>query len=247
MKLRSIIIALTLAASCCLPTVAQQPAAATLGDADTLRVDSVVSAVSTAISKPSKPKKVRPFGIAVGADLVGVGMRLAGCDWRQMEVLGRINIKDKYFPIFEMGLGEADHEGREIDNRYKTRAPYFRLGIDYNFNKKRNGNRLFLGVRYAFSAYNYEIHTGTPLTDPVWNTSQSIDYSSLHGRTQWAEVVLGVETRLWSIVRMGWDMRVKFRLHQNADPVCDPWYVPGLGKNSDSAVWGGTFKLLFDI
>ena len=247
MKLRTIIIAMTLAIGCCLHAAAQEPVAATVEDADTLQVDSVINALATALSKPAKEKKVRPFGIAVGADLVGVGMRLAGCDWRQMEVLARINIKDKYFPIFEMGLGEANHEGREIDNRYKTRAPYFRIGVDYNFNKKRNGNRLFLGVRYAFTAYNYEIYSGSPLADPVWGTSQMIEYSGLHGRNQWAEIMLGVETRLWSIVRMGWDMRMKFRLHESVDPICEPWYVPGFGKNGSSSTWGGTFKILFDI
>lgn len=245
MKLRIII--LTLAFCCTLPSLAQQPESAQVADADTLHVDSVMNVLSSAAGKPSKPKKVRPFGIAVGGDLVGFGMRVAGCDWRQMEVLGRLNIKDKYFPVFEMGIGEADHEGREIDNRYKTRAPYFRLGADYNFTKKHNGNRLFLGIRYAFSAYNYDILAASPLTDPVWGDSRIINYSGLHGRNQWAEVVLGVETRLWTIVRMGWDMRIKFRIHERVDPICEPWYVPGFGKNGSSSVWGGTFKLLFDI
>ena len=254
MKQRLFLLALLLAAAlqpACTHTVwgepESRPDTVSTAVADTVPTDTVILTLPSALQKKKSQKKVRPFGIAVGADLVGAGMRLVGCDWRQMEVLARINIKDKYFPIFEMGIGEADHEGREIDNRYKTRAPYFRVGADYNFTKKHNGNRLFLGLRYAFSAYNYDIYSHTPLADPVWGTPSIIDYSGLHGRTQWAEVVLGVETRLWSIVRMGWDMRVKFRLHQNADPICEPWYVPGMGKTGGSTVWGGTFKILFDI
>lgn len=214
---------------------------------DTLHLDSVAAAMQQAVTGQKKPKKVRPFGIAVGADLVGVGMRLVGCDWRQMEVLARINIKDKYFPIFEMGIGEADHEGREIENRFKTRAPYFRVGADYNFTKKHNGNRLFLGLRYGFSAYNYDVLSSQLLTDPVWLQTAPVQYTGLHGRNQWAEVVLGLETRLWSIVRMGWDMRVKFRIHESVDPIGEPWFVPGFGKNNSSTIWGGTFKILFDI
>ena len=253
MKHLTPVITLLLAVAC-LPLSAQKPVAASVEATDTLQLDSVLTEMVYAgaeafgiAPKTKKPKKVRPFGIAVGADMVGFGMRLAGCDWRQMEVLARLQIKDKYFPIFEMGLGEADHEGRETDNLYKTRAPYFRIGADYNFTKKHNGNRLFLGIRYAFSAYNYEIHSAEPVTDPVWHTSQPIDYTGLHGRNQWAEIVLGVETRLWSIVRMGWDMRIKFRLHENVDPICEPWYVPGYGKNASTTTWGGTFKILFDI
>ena len=210
-------------------------------------VDSVATEVGKHAHRHKRQKKVRPFGIAVGADFVGVGMKVAGCDWSQMEVLARINIKDKYFPIFEMGLGEADHEGRETDNRFKTRAPYFRIGADYNFTKKHNGNRLFLGLRYGFSAYNYDFTSASPLTDPVWGDSHPINFTGLDGRSHWAEVMFGLETRLWSIVRMGWDIRLKFRLHDNVSSIGDPWYIPGYGKTDSSTTWGGTFKLLFDI
>lgn len=242
------ILAVLLLMAALLPADAQDKAEplATM-PADTIQADSLAGAIADAVAPQKKTKKVRKFGVAVGADLVGAGMKLAGCDWSQMEVLARLNFKDKYFPIFEMGIGEADHEGREIDNRYKTRAPYFRVGADYNFTKKHNGNRLFLGLRYGFSAYNYDVLSPTPLTDPVWNESRIVNYTGLHGRNQWAEVVLGVETRLWSIVRMGWDMRIKLRIHENVDPIGQPWYVPGFGKNGSSTVWGGTFKVLFDI
>ena len=194
------------------------------------------------------PKKVRFIdGVAVGADLCGLGMKLAGCDWSQMEVLARLSIYDKYFPIFELGIGEADHEGRELDNHFSVRAPYFRVGADFNFTKKHNGNRLFLGLRYGFSAYNYDIDSPVPLVDPVWKQQQELQLHDLSGNAHWAEIVFGLETRLWTIVRLGWDARFKFRIKQKADAVGNPWFVPGYGKNDGSTSWGGTFKLLFDI
>ena len=194
-----------------------------------------------------EPKKPRFFGIAVGADLVGATMKVTGCDWSQMEVFGRLAFRDKFFPIFEMCLGEADHEGRELDNRFHTRAPYFRIGCDYNMSKNHNGNRFLLGLRYGFSAFNYDITSPSALSDPYWGTSMPVDYTGLHGRAQWVEAVIGLETRLWTIVRMGWDMRFKFRISQHTDAIGAPWYVPGYGKNASGSTWGGTFKLIFDI
>ena len=229
-----IIASLTLAIAVAMPMAAQTPN--TEGEA--------VEAVTDAL----QAKKVHFFnGVGVGIDLVGPVMKVAGSDWSQLEVLARINLLDKYFPIFELGLGDADHEGREIDNHFSVRAPYFRVGLDYNFNKKHNGNRLFLGLRYGFSAYNYDFDSPVPLEDPEWGGTQELSLHDLHGSSHYAEIVVGLETKLWSIVRLGWDVRFKFLLKQNSALNGDPWYIPGYGKNGTSLTWGGTFKLLFDI
>ena len=61
------------------------------------------------------------------------------------------------------------------------------------------------------------------------------------------EMVIGVETKLWSFVRLGWDLRAKMRISQKAPETGEPWYFPGFGKNTAGLVWGGSFKLVFDI
>lgn len=205
--------------------------------------------VLDAVEEAVKPKKEVHFfnGVGVGADLVGLVMKAAGSDWSQLEVLARVNLLDKYFPVFEFGLGEADHEGRELDNRFKVRAPYFRVGADYNFNKKHNGNRLFFGLRYGFSAYKYDFFSATPLYDQIWRESEPLDLRDLSGRSHWGELVVGIETRLWTIIRLGWDMRFKFFIKHNVATQGEPWYVPGYGKTASDIGWGGTFKILFDI
>ena len=185
--------------------------------------------------------------MAVGVDLVGVGMKVVGCDWSQMEAMVRVSFKDKYFPIFELGIGEGNHEGRDLDNTFSVRAPYFRIGADYNFTKKNNGNHLFAGLRYGFSAYKYDLDSGTPITDPVWGDSAPFSMHGQKGSTHWAEAVFGVETRIWKIVRMGWDIRFKLRIKQNSASVGPPWYIPGFGKMQEGLSWGGTFKVIFDI
>ncbi|MBR4534656.1 MAG: hypothetical protein IKO85_09000 [Bacteroidaceae bacterium] len=215
---------------------------------DSTTVADAAEAVAEILGK--KPEKKVHFinGFGVGADLVGLIQKIAGSDWSQMEVLARMNIKERFFPVFELGLGEADHEGRDLDNRFHVRAPYFRVGCDYNIRAKHvDGNRLFVGLRYGFSFYNYDLTSPTPIKDPVWGTEQPFDLEGLSGSAHWGEVVIGLETRLWSIIRLGWDVRFKLLIGQKADEVGEPWYLPGLGKRPDGIGWGGTFKIMFDI
>ena len=105
-------------------------------------------------------KKEAPVfgGVALSGDLVGVVMKSLNSDYSQMEVAAHLNFKEKYFPVFELGYGESNCEGEETGNTYKTKAPYFRIGMDYNFTKKwYTGNRLYLGIRYAFTSFKYDI------------------------------------------------------------------------------------------
>lgn len=216
---------------------------------DPVVADSVASLAENVAGAVDKHEKKIHFinGAAVGADFVGPVMKVLGSDWLHMEVLGRINILDKYFPIAELGIGEAEREGRDIDNHFKVRSPYFRVGADYNFSKKHNGNRLMAGLRYGFAKYTYDFDSSEPLIDPYWQTSEPFQLHDLDGRCHWAEVVFGLETRLWTIVHLGWDVRIKFKVNQKRSPVGEPWYIPGYGKTGGSTCWGGSFKLLFDI
>src|SRR5574344_1577034 len=57
------------------------------------------------------------MGFSVSADIVGPAMLLFG-DYGQYEGALRINLKDKYFPIIELGYGKCDH----IEERTNIRA-----------------------------------------------------------------------------------------------------------------------------
>ena len=216
---------------------------------DSASIADATDALATALGKKEKRKVHFINGFGVGVDLVGLIQKVAGSDWSQMEVLARANILEQIFPVFELGLGEGDHEGRDLDNRFRVRAPYFRIGCDYNIRgaKHPDGNRIFVGLRYGFSAYKYDLTSPTPIKDPIWKMTQDFNLEGLNGSAHWAEIVLGMETRLWSIIRLGWDIRFKLLIKQNANEVGEPWYIPGIGKRPDGLGWGGTFKLMFDI
>ncbi len=174
-------------------------------------------------------------------------MKAVGTRYDQLECGARLNFRDHYFPIAELGIGESKREGQNNNNYFKARAPYFRVGMDYNVNKKHNGNRMLVGLRYAFSSFNYDFRD-PDFGDPVWQGqgNEGLALNNQKARVQWLEVCLGFETKLWSFIRLGWTMRFKMPLKKNHPDYGSPYYIPGFGKNGGTT-WGGTCNLIFDV
>lgn len=191
------------------------------------------------------PKAKFINGIGVGVDGVGLIMKATGGRFANMEVMGRLNLLEKYFPIVELGIGDCSRNGNEQNTHFHTRAPYFRVGADYCLTKKRNGNRLLVGLRYAFSSFTYD-YSNPDFADEVYDIAKPIDIEGLGGKMHWLEVCVGAETRLWTIVRLGFTIRYKPRIYTDFSEHGDPWFVPGFGKNG-STTWGGSVNLMFDI
>ena len=188
-----------------------------------------------------------PFfkGFAVSVDLVGPVQMLIG-DYGQYEAALRINLKDRYFPVVEMGIGKADHTNDATDISYKTSAPYFKVGVDFNLLKNKHDiYRLFAGVRYAFTSFKYDLsHPGT--TDPVWGDTAPYEANGVKCSYQWVEAVIGVDAKMWGPVHLGWSLRYRSRVSHNDGPLGNSWYVPGYGKTGGSNI-GGTFNVTVDI
>lgn len=194
----------------------------------------------------TQPEEVPVFcGIAVSADLAGAAMMAFNSNFAQAEAALRLNFKEKYFPVFELGYGFSNYVSEETDKSSKTNAPYMRIGMDYNFTKKRNGNRLYAGVRYGFTRFRYDL-TDASYKDPVWNQPMPYHLDNEPGSAQWGEVVFGLETKIWSFIQLGWSLRYKARFTQHVNRQGSPWYLPGFGKNGTTC-FGGSFNLIFEI
>lgn len=184
-------------------------------------------------------------GIAVSVDLVGP-MQMVFGDYGQYEAALRINLKDRYFPIVELGIGKADHNDDATDITYKTSAPYAKIGVDFNLLKNKHDiYRLFAGARYAFTSFKYDLsHPG--MTDPVWDGMAPYEGYGIKCSYQWLEIVIGVDAKMWGPVHLGWSVRYRSRLSHNDGTMGNTWYVPGFGKAGSSSL-GGTFNIAIDI
>lgn len=192
-----------------------------------------------------EPAKQRSWKLSVGTDLAGA-ILAAATSYGSYEGNLRVNLRETWFPVLEVGLGVSNHTNEDTHIHYKTRSPYFRLGCDYNFIKdKTSGNRIFGGVRYGFSPFTYDV-SGPALYDNVYKTYHDFNYTGLSATSHWAEFVGGIEAKVWGILHLGWSVRYKLRIAESKTTVGHAWYIPGYG-TSDGSVMTGTFNVSIDI
>jgi hypothetical protein len=184
-------------------------------------------------------------GFAVSFDLVGAGM-LALSDYGQYEAALRVNLHDEWFPIVEAGVGKATHDDEVTQLYYSTSAPYFKVGIDKNMLKDKHGpNRLYVGLRYGFTSYKIDL-SRPDFPDPVWLWNTGFGVKDASCKYHWAEVVVGVDAKIFGPLHLGWSVRYKQRLaHSEEGEFGNPWYVPGFGTYNTNL--GATFNVIIDI
>lgn len=184
-------------------------------------------------------------GVAVSADVVGLA-QLAFSDYGQYEAALRINLKDRYFPVFELGYGTADSDNPTTNLKYKTSAPYWRVGMDFNIAKnKHDAYRVYAGARYAMTYYKFDV-VGSGLKDPVWGDDVDYNVKGMKAYYHWMEAVFGVDAKIAGPLRLGWSVRYRRRITHDDGNIGKTWYVPGYGKQGGSRL-GGTFNIIFEI
>lgn len=202
---------------------------------------------ATADKKLTAQKDTVAFfrGVAVSADVVGLA-QLAFSDYGQYEAALRINLKDRYFPVFELGYGTADSDNPTTNLKYKTSAPYWRVGMDFNIAKnKHDAYRVYVGARYAMTYYKFDV-VGSGLKDPVWGDDVDYNVKGMKAYYHWMEAVFGVDAKIAGPLRLGWSVRYRRRITHDDGNIGKTWYVPGYGKQGGSRL-GGTFNIIFEI
>lgn len=185
-------------------------------------------------------------GLSLSADFAGAFLattRGVG----NYEAALRLNLKNTYFPVVELGWGVCDQISDATQLHYKLHAPYGRIGVDYNVKKdKQSLNRVFVGLRYGYSNYVYDLYSGG-LVDMRWKTTVPFQYLDQSGSAHWGEAVFGLQTSLWKFVHLGWSVRYRLRIAEQQAAAGRAWYVPGLGRNIGGSNFAGTFQLVFDL
>lgn len=185
-------------------------------------------------------------GLAVGADLFGAVQRQVS-DYGQYEAQLRVNLRDKYFPVFELGIGDANHEEDAVTGiAVKTRAPYGRIGCDFNVMKnKHDVYRIYIGARVAYTAFDFDLkHKG--VSDPVYGGLAPYGLENEKCNACWLEGAFTVDAKILGPMRLGWSVRYRRRIASDLGSAGDVWYIPGYGR-SDKTNIGGTFNIAFEI
>ena len=179
--------------------------------------------------------KPADFDLTFGFDMVGFIQKLVS-DYGQYEFGARYNIKDRYFPTVEIGIGKADHNDDVTNVHYDTSAPYFKVGCDFNIaNQKHADHKILLGARYAFTSYKVNI-SRLDLQDPVWETYSDFIVNGEKTNLHWFEAVFSLGTRIWGPLRLGWSVRYKHRITSKKISTGKVWYTPGYGTSGNSRI-----------
>lgn len=184
-------------------------------------------------------------GLQVMADLVGVA-QLAVSDYGQYEAGLRVNLKDKYFPVVEVGYGKADHHNDVTQTDYSTSAPYGKIGIDFNVLKNKHDiYKVYVGARLAYTSFKFDI-AHPDVKDPVWGTMTPYGGKDIKAHYGWMEAVFGIDAKILGPLHLGWSVRYKRRLNHKVDEMGNCWYVPGYGKSGSNLITG-TFNVMINI
>ena len=184
-------------------------------------------------------------GIAVSTDLVGPA-QLAFSSYGQYQAAMRVNLKDKWFPIIELGIGKANAEDITTKLTYKSTAPYGRIGMDWNLSKNKHDiYRVYGGFRYAYTSFKYDV-SSPGIVDPVWGDKTDFNAKDVNCTYHWLEGVFTIDAKIFGPVRMGWSVRYKRRLFHTHGDIGEAWYVPGYGKSGNSRL-GGEFNITFEL
>lgn len=201
---------------------------------------------STLLPKAPKMKYPRLFAINAGVDIWDPVMRVFGQHYGGAGAWVQLNMHNRYLPTFEFGMGSA--KDTPDDNNYTyhgSLAPYFRIGMDYNFVYNSNPDyRFTAGVRYGFSAFKYSV-SDIVLDDPYWGEQTRFEIPSTSVTAGWFEFSLGVTVRLFGPVSAGWQIKYHSIIHKSRPATGDAWYIPGYGTAGSSL--GGSFSISYTI
>ena len=187
-------------------------------------------------------------GIALSADAFGAVNYLIG-GTLSSEASLEVNIGNRLYPIAEIGYGYCNTTDETSGIHYRTQAPYYRVGVNYNFFTKKdkpNPKNYIYGIaRIGWCNFKYDVDT-PPITDPVWGSNTELHLKDVDGACLWGEVGAGIKVKIAGCFHMGWSVRYKLRLKQENGPNSKMWYIPGFGINKSNG-FTGTYNLTFDI
>ncbi len=200
-------------------------------------------------AKAETAEKV-PFyqGTTIGVDVFGLGAKAFGSDITSTEVGVEVNLLNRFFPVVEVGYGSTDATHDETDIYYKAAAPYFRVGMNYNFfyQKPHLPGFLYGGFRIGYTSFDYDV-AAPEMTNPFWPKPEvPFNYQGVKTNVSWAELLGGIKVEIYKGFQMGWSVRYRMRLSQKKAENSEPWYIPGFGKNGSSRL-GVTYSLIYKL
>ncbi len=202
------------------------------------------------ISEPKKLNKMQQpllFAAFASVDIATPMLRAFGQDHGLVEFSAGVNLHNRYLPTLEIGLGKAEHKPEDNNYTYKSAiAPFFRLGLDYNFMFNSNPDYMFFaGLRYGFTPFSYTVTDITPSGGDYWGDNGKFEIPKQSMTAGYLQLLLGLRVKIIERISLGWTIRYQSLLHESVSPHGEPWYIPGFGSRGSALNF--TFSVTYTL
>lgn len=102
--------------------------------------------------------------------------------------------------------------------------------------------QVYLGVRFGYSAFNYEI-TDVRINSNYWGQSNEFSILNQHASAFYGQALAGIKVKIWKWFSLGWNLRYGFKMKQTKPENSNPWFIPGYGTGALSA----SFSLIYTL
>lgn len=182
------------------------------------------------------PLKSERYGIRFGVDLLKIARTVYDKDYKGLEVVGDYRLTKKYYLAGEIGNENKTTDEDQVN--FTTKGTFFKVGFDYNAHENWLDleNMIYFGLRYGVSSFsqeinNYKIYNPNPYWGEVPATDGGTEFSGLSA--QWVEVVIGMKTRVFDNVFVGFSFRMNKLMSNKKPGGFDNLYIPGFNRTYD--------------
>lgn len=182
------------------------------------------------------PIKSERYGIRFGVDLLKIARTVYDKDYKGFEVVGDYRLTKKYYLAGEIGNENKTTDDDQVN--FTTKGTYFKIGFDYNTHQNWLDleNMIHIGLRYGVSSFSQEINNFNIYNpNPYWGESPvnegNASFSGLSA--QWLEVVVGMKTRVFDNVFVGFSFRMNKLVSNKKPGGFDNLYIPGFNRTFD--------------
>ncbi len=157
-----------------------------------------------------------------------------------------VDLKNKYFPTFEMGYGNADRIN-DSGVGFTSKALFARIGADINLMKQKKdqkptNNLFYAGFRLGMAPVTYS-YTNFSILNDYWGNAVTTNFIDQNTLAKWYEVLLGIRVEIAPKLYMGWTVRLKKPIGSAKLGKVYPWYIPGYGVKTEQANWGINYAI----
>lgn len=203
---------------------------------------------SMALAQPKVIGNIYPLldALNFGIDLWPALGRAFGQKQGLGGIWARLSLHNRYFIALEAGISSAADAPKDMNYRYRQNvAPYFKVGMDYNFFYNNNPDyQVYALVRYGLSRFSYSL-TDVSIDNGYWDTVERPDFPTQHTTTGYIEIGAGIQVKLWGPISAGWNLKYHRIIHHSAETNGAPWAVPGFGGRSGEL--GVSLSLIYTL